>query len=396
MTGASIAGRVLAGLDGLVRRMGRAYRSEVPEYAALSDEEMAREVLPVSRELVAAFFEAVAGGRPPDVEEVTALPRMGRRRLEMGVPLEPMLHVYRVAGRTVWSAMVEATRPGEEHALTDLGGAWMDFVDRAASVAASSYLDASHDHLRRLDARRSALVAALLTASDAADVAALRVEFSTPVAPAYRPVVVAGPEVATRIDRLADACPPGTLSAHRRRHVLLLLPGPADLAEVLRRAGGDAVLVHGGAMAPGPALSAEVRDAERLVEVAWDSGRRGELSTGDLLLDQLVASNPRVGSALVRRVVEPLRAGDRTGVLEETLHVWLAVGAVPRVAEHEVVHPNTVAYRLRRIHELTGLDPRIPNESALLALALTAGRIELGPQIVDPTSSERASSGEGG
>ncbi|MFT3660435.1 MAG: helix-turn-helix domain-containing protein [Gordonia sp. (in: high G+C Gram-positive bacteria)] len=34
------------------------------------------------------------------------------------------------------------------------------------------------------------------------------------------------------------------------------------------------------------------------------------------------------------------------------------------------VHPNTYTYRLRRIGELTGLDPTVPHESRMLAAAL--------------------------
>jgi DNA-binding PucR family transcriptional regulator len=36
------------------------------------------------------------------------------------------------------------------------------------------------------------------------------------------------------------------------------------------------------------------------------------------------------------------------------------------------VHPNTVAYRLRRVRELTGLDARVPTDAALLVIALKA------------------------
>jgi hypothetical protein len=390
-----VARRVLARLDELVERMGAAYRDEVPEYAALTEVEMAGEVLPVSRAIVAAFFEAAAADRAPDVGEIGALQRMGARRLEMGVPLEPMLHVYRVAGRTVWSAMVEATREGEEPALADLGGAWMDFVDRAASVAASGYLDASHDHLRRLDARRTALLEALLAAGDAADVAALRAEFTTPLAARYQPVLVAGDDVASRIDDLAAACPPGTLSGHRGGHVLLLAAGEPDLARLLRRT-GDGVVVHGPAAAPGPSLTAEVRHAEQLVEVAWAAGRRGVFGTDDLLIDQLVAGSPRASAALVSQVLHPLRAGDRTGVLVATLATWLATGTVPETARREVVHPNTVSYRLRRVKELTGLDPRIPNDATLLSLALAASAPHVQNRIVDSTDKALASYGDSG
>ena len=34
------------------------------------------------------------------------------------------------------------------------------------------------------------------------------------------------------------------------------------------------------------------------------------------------------------------------------------------------VHANTVAYRLQRVRDLTGCDPRVPVQAALLVLAL--------------------------
>src|SRR5687768_12837552 len=127
--------------------MGRRYL-EVPEYAALGDVIMQTEVLPTSRRIVAAFFTALLEGVEPDVTAVPELEEMGRKRLSMGVPLEPILHVYRIAGRVVWDAIVAATAPGEERVLAEVGARWMDYIDRAASAAAAAYLAASHDRLR--------------------------------------------------------------------------------------------------------------------------------------------------------------------------------------------------------------------------------------------------------
>ncbi len=62
---------------------------------------------------------------------------------------------------------------GEESALATLAGGWIEYLDRASSFFAEGYLAASHDQLRRLDARRSAIVDALLDAQDAAEVAAV-------------------------------------------------------------------------------------------------------------------------------------------------------------------------------------------------------------------------------
>jgi sugar diacid utilization regulator len=65
-----------------------------------------------------------------------------------------------------------------------------------------------------------------------------------------------------------------------------------------------------------------------------------------------------------------LAARDPGGVVTSTLRTYLETGSVPETARRELVHANTVGYRLGRVRELTGLDPRVPRESALLVLGL--------------------------
>ena len=368
-----VAQRVLDDLDGVVTRMGEAYRQGVPEYAALAPSVMSSEVLPVSRRLVEAFFWPILAGREPDIAAVTELTDMGRRRLEMGVPLEPMLHVYRLAGRVVWDAVVAATGPDEQGALAELGAKWMDFVDRAASVAAAAYLAASHDHLRRLDARRRELLEAVLAAADAAEVTATAIRFATVLAHAYVPVLLVGDGAAGRIDALAEDAPDGTIAGPRGAGVLLLVPSPAgrsDLDRIGRRASG-ALITFGRAAAPGSELAREVASVESLMLAARAAGvTRGRFGPEDLLLEQLLAGAPAATAALRRRVLGALEGKDHGGLITSTLRTFLTAGSVPETARRESVHANTVSYRLRRVAELTGLDPRVPAESALLVLAL--------------------------
>jgi sugar diacid utilization regulator len=75
-----------------------------------------------------------------------------------------------------------------------------------------------------------------------------------------------------------------------------------------------------------------------------------------------------VAASLARRVREALAGRDHDGLITSTLGTFLSTGSVPDTARAEVVHPNTVLYRLKRVRELTGLDPRIPSEAALLVL----------------------------
>ena len=365
----TVAARVLASMDEVVRQLGDAYR-EVPEYGSMTPDQMTSEVLPVSRRIVERFLVAVANGDAAVTGAAEEAAESGRRRLEMGIPLEPMLHVYRIAGRVVWSAIVAATEPGEERVLAHLGEQWMDYMDEAASMAAASYLAASHERLRHVDARRRALLDALLSAGDPAEVAAVSIQFSTALAPSYQPVLVHGDDVHARIDSLLAVAPQGTIGGFREGRILLLVPAPADLARLIR-ATGRALVAWGHAAAPGPALPTEVGHVEALSAAARAAGHRsGVFGPEDLLLEQLLASSARVTDVLRRRVADALLGRDHDGLITSTLRTYLSCGSVPETAKREVVHANTVLYRLNRVKALTGFDPRVPTDAVVLLLGL--------------------------
>jgi hypothetical protein len=367
-----VASRVLEDLDAIADRMVASYCAQVPEYAVLADDVLRLEVRPVSRKVVEAFFTALVAGEEADAEQLPELHTSGRRRLDMGVPLEPMLHVYRIAGRTVWDAIVHAIGPGEERVLAELGASWMDYIDRASSAAAAAYLEASHDRIRHADAQRSAIVQSLLAATEASDVAAVAAEHSTSFADAYAPVVVAAATATTRPERVAELCPRGTLYGLRAGHLLLLVPEEPEPDTLLRAVGADATVACGKLAAPGQSLRDEVRATDLLLRAALAGERTGAFGPGDLLAEQLVSSNSRVAAELDATVGHVLRDHDRSGSLTETLRAYLATGSVPETARLVVIHPNTVVYRLRRVAELTGLDPRVPAQAAVLVLALAS------------------------
>jgi hypothetical protein len=366
---------VLADLDALVATIGDALQSEIPEYAAMSPAVMAEDVLPVTRRVVTTFFDAVLADSDFDARALSGFEQSGRKRLEMGVPLESMLHAYRVAGRVTWGAVVAAVEPGEERLLGDLAGGWIGYIDQASSAVARAYMAASSDRLRHLDARRRELLEALLTATDPGEVASVSLRFSTVLAMAYVPVLVGGADVAVHIDALLAAAPKGTLGGHRGEHVLLLVPDLGDITR-LRVVAREGLLAYGRAAAPGTALCAEVTHVEELLDTALREGRdAGVYGPDDLLVEQLLLGNERVAAALRRRVHDTLLARDASGALVSTLRAYLETGSVPEVARREVVHANTVSYRLGRVRELTGLDPRVPVDATLLVLGLGVGGV---------------------
>lgn len=96
-------------------------------------------------------------------------------------------------------------------------------------------------------------------------------------------------------------------------------------------------------------------------------------------LAALVACGPEEGRRLAEQVLGDLfdlPLEDRT-VLLDTLYAYLDHGgSADSAAEVLYCHPNTVRYRLRRLHEVTGRslsDPRDLTELATAAYALRTG-----------------------
>ena len=369
----AIAGRLIEQLDELLPRMGATYQREIEEYARLTTEQLDREVLATSRRFIEGFFVRIEAGKDPDKLDLADMGLAGRRRLEMGISLDSALHAFRLAGRETWRAVANTVEPGEETAIASLAAGWIEYMDRASSSFADGYLTASHEHLRRLDARRSAIVDALLEAGDWGEVAAVAARFAIQLAPAYRPVLLSGPDVLVRIDLLLQQAPADTLAGRRGDKVLALLPGGEPDPQLVAKSAHAKLATFGRPCAPGPELGAEVRHIEGVLAAAARSGHLdGMFGPDDLLLEQLLAASQRVTDTLAGRVLDPLAAQDPDGVFLDTLRTYLACGSVPQTAADQTVHANTVAYRLRRVKVLTGLDARVPEQAALLVIAVQA------------------------
>ena len=105
----------------------------------------------------------------------------------------------------------------------------------------------------------------------------------------------------------------------------------------------------------------------------WPEAPR-PVSSHDLLPERALSGDGHARRALARDLYDPLQAAG--GGLLETLVTFLDSGlSVEAAARGLFVHANTVRYRLRRIHEVTGYSPTDPRDAYALRLALTLGRL---------------------
>lgn len=89
-------------------------------------------------------------------------------------------------------------------------------------------------------------------------------------------------------------------------------------------------------------------------------------------LASIVHSLPSAGlRSLSHRILAPLQEADPTGTLKETLRSYLRhSGTVRTVGDELFIHRNTLAYRIRRIEDVLGIDLQDGETRATLLLAL--------------------------
>jgi hypothetical protein len=153
--------------------------------------------------------------------------------------------------------------------------------------------------------------------------------------------------------------------------------GAAKLSPVERLADafGPGPVVIGPTAPTLAAAHASARDAlQGLRAVSGWPGAPRPVRAVDLLPERALAGDPWAKAELVATVVAPLTSAG--GELGRTLASYLdGGGALESCARALFVHPNTVRYRLRRVTEVTGLDPTDPRASLVLRIALIVGRL---------------------
>ena len=119
---------------------------------------------------------------------------------------------------------------------------------------------------------------------------------------------------------------------------------------------------------------ASARDALSALRAApgWPAAPR-PVAADDLLPERALAGDAVARARLVAAIA-PLAANEE---LRTTLAVYLeGGGSIESCARALFVHPNTVRYRLRRVSEITALEPADPRDALVLRTAVIVGRLD--------------------
>jgi hypothetical protein len=99
----------------------------------------------------------------------------------------------------------------------------------------------------------------------------------------------------------------------------------------------------------------------------------GVYQLADVPIEAALMRSPDLANLLAQRLA-PLHGSGAS--LMRTLRVYLEQGQDRRQTSRTLnIHTNTLDYRLRRIHELTGLSPTVPRDMQVLGAAITAWRV---------------------
>jgi hypothetical protein len=396
--------RVERNLPRLARRMIETFVAEIPLYAHLPREQLEGEILAITEANLRLFFGVLRTGEPIGPDALGEVRLSAARRAEERVPLDAVLTAYHVGARLGWLALVEEHAPDEVDILLAAGVRVLAYTQQVTAAVAAAYLEEQQTIFgEERDAAR--LLASALLSGEPAD--ALATRFGVSIAPAY---VVVALRMALHPDESDERNVGGAIAARRKVRraqaaldgwagqptVTLLdpsggavfLPTSAEAASALadrlpevavavEKAAGAPVLI-GGAVAIGardvPRAAAQAQDIVRLARMLDKAP--GAYLLRDVLLEYQL-TRPSDAQDELARLIEPL---DRNPDLPRTLAAYLDQDLDrKRTATMLHVHPNTLDYRLRRIIELTGLDPTTAHGLQLLGAALAARRLGDGP-----------------
>jgi hypothetical protein len=357
--------------------------SQVPYYARQPREILDGEVRLAVEANMKAVLATLREGRLLSLDERTAVIEWSARRAEEGVPLEAALAAYHVATEICWRAASEAAEPED---MADLSAYGLHLFAYLRSIVPAVTLAHVQEQQYRQDERREArqaMLSALLAGEPAQHLSTLA---GVPVATSYIVLSL----------RLATPTPEGrrsvqtTLDAHHQTHVLAaldaqggtaLLPAQPDavsealsdlpdlVARIEKAVECPVTAAAAVATAPG-SVPAATEEAAEVAALVRRLGRPpGLYRLEDVLLEYQLA-RPGHGLAALVAQLDPLT--DRPELLE-TLRAYVVRGHNRRQTALDLhIHRNTLDYRLRRIGNLTGLDPNVPGDARVLDAAVTA------------------------
>jgi DNA-binding PucR family transcriptional regulator len=400
-----IVGRFSRQLEPTARLMVGRYRDAIADYRLADTDFLERDVYPVSLDALRVTVGDLEHGRQGVADEFSGVRAGAARRVHQDVALESFLHAVRLWGKVLWESVITSTRAdvaAERGAALAIAGRILEHIDLVSVAAAQGYLEELQSVWSDREVIRRDLLDALISGDgDSEQVRRLARSLRLRLSQDYIVVVVRTAE--RRADEVQHSLAQqsglrGIVEAVRAqllpvagslllgvRHgeVIALYPfdNSAELAAVRRLCSGLAGTLESADARIGisschlglPGLATSYAEAREAAEIAAGTGAHGRVvAFEDVLIDSIVRASGHA-DRILEATIRPLVAYDteHKAELVATLRSYVEAGFnLTRCAENRNVHPNTIVYRLRRIKELTGRDPHVPDDLLLLQLGL--------------------------
>jgi hypothetical protein len=395
-----ILGELLDQVDDLAASAVEAMREEIPSYTAQSDTRFFDDVLDQVTRHYQTKLSAFLEGRTVTLEDISFVRGAATRRARSGFALEDYLNAFRVGQQVLWDATVACAgdRPVGREAALRLAGPQMRYVDFASTHAAHAYVEFAQHVVADADRERRDLLEYLLAGHMPANgplaCAAQRYGLGADTRMMVAVAVLAGrtddadaPDAASAALARAGLHEASTLVVVRQSEIVAvpsLGPGldPVEMCDGLERlqrrlrSEGMPLAVGISTVAAGVAeLPRAYLEARAALECVMDPdggvAALPRLSAFEYLARHADDTAQRLVDPQLKAFLDEDRA--RGGVLTATIRVFAeSYHNLRLAAERLQVHPNTAQYRMGRIEERTGRNPRRVSDllDLLVAIAL--------------------------
>lgn len=377
-----LLGPLLHDVDTLAATGLATMRAELPAYAEQSDE-FSEDVLDQIRRNTCALLTALIEGRAPTSDDLAFQRGASIRRARAGFALEDYLSAYRVGQQVLWDSIVAFAEEagGDNGVVLTLASQLMRHMNFATAHAGQAYVDFHQtglaavakerrdllEHLLAgalpntgplaaaaercgLGAATRALVAVVLPLTPDADASELAgAAFSRARLQEPPPLVVIGEaEIVMILGVGADRDPGAVCARLERAHAPLCREGTPLAIGVSTIADGVAEF---------PRAYREAVSAVRFVSKEGGVAALTQLTPFEYLaLNADETAYRLIEPKILRFLAEDRRRG---GTLVDTLRAYSKADLNFKTAGARLhIHTNTARYRLARVQELTGLDPR--------------------------------------
>lgn len=377
-----LAERFMSQLPNIAIRAVGQIATEITHYGSLPRDILDGKIVDFTKQSYEIFGRTLCESRQMTEEELAVALSAAAHGARTAVPLSALLAACNVASRVGMEAVQELATPSELDQVLLVANRCQRYLQQLVPAITTAYLEHAQSPYSHVHVARRTLFNALMNGAPSVQTAK-HADMTLASRYSVMHLLVLNPceTMATRrrlhhIQEILDAHVHQTVLTSLDAHGGTILLPATDREEALMgpitEAAGGPVMVGLCHAAPLDIASA-AQEACEVAVLASDLGRAPRLfRLRDLIVEYQLTRPSRARDLLAERL-EPLVEHPH---LKQALIAYLRHEHSRKLAAKSLfIHPNTLDYRLRRVAELTGLDPALPSAARILSAAVLTTHI---------------------